>query len=405
MEEGLKPLQRVVPIDSPDIRRHPKNPRRGNISAIKDSIKVNGYYPTIFIQDSSGYILKGNHTWQALQELYAAGFEKYREVMINVLECTDEQALRIIIADNAASDYGTYSNEATYEILEELSHTDLGLGGTLWGNEDLDNLAFVLNKNPVVTAEEIDAPTEEEVKERLEEGAKAEGADGADLLQHESFLYLFPAEPDFDIPFLDLSMQVEKVELPFMIYSMQRTAKALPRGEVATLAFYAEDVTFEKFWKNPNLVVEYRVKNAVEINFSTDGQAPRAYNLWQIYRKRWLARYWQSKGIRTMVDVCVHRSAWNDMLLGVPEGWRSYCNRGNVFTNAEETRKEYLDNFALCAEKAGTDDIVYMIYGGGNVVKELCSEQKWVWVPDEKTLMHGKEREALAAQERALVSA
>jgi len=403
MKEGLPVVQRVVPIDSMDIRQHPKNPRRGNIAAIKDSIKTNGYYPTIFIQDSTGYILKGNHTWKALKELYQAGFSQYKEVTINVLEVNDEEALRIIMADNTASDYGSYSNEDVYALLDELNKTDLGLTGTLWGTDDLENLGFALNKNPVIPAEEIDAPTEEEVAARLEDGVKAEALDNVHGVQ--TIETLFPAEAQYDIPILDLKMQVEDIKLPFMIYSMQRTAKALPRGEVGTLAFYAEDVTFEKFWKNPNLLVEWRVANVVEVNFSTDMQYPIAHGLWQTYRKRWLARYWQSKGIRTMVDVCVNPKFLEINFLGVPKGWRSYCNRGNNFLDEEHTRKEYLTNFARCCEQAETDDIIYMIYGGGNVIKNLCAEQKWLWIPDEKTLMHGKHREHLAESERATLSA
>jgi len=395
-----KPVQRLVPIDSKEIVPHPKNPRRGKVSVIKDSIKTNGYYPTIFIQESTNRILKGKHTWQALQELYQSGFEQYKEVTINVLDVTDEEALRIVLADNAASDYSSYSNEDIYEILSELDKTELGLAGTLWTGQEFEDLGFALNKNPVIAAEEIEAPTEEEIKERLEEGETIKEEEKVSTMHEGYYDIAFPSEDTFEIPILDINMQAEVLELPFMVWSMQRASKALPRGEVATLSFYAHDVTFEPLWKNPDKIVEQRVRQVVEVNFSCNTEMPMAAGLWQIYRKRWLSRYWQSKGIKIVADLCVAEKFQEINFLGIPRGWQTYCDRG--YSGNPES---YLRMYEKCVAHADGKPVSYSIYGGGAEVRNLCSQQGWLWLPDEKTLMHGKHVKDLAEIEKAVKGA
>ncbi|WP_139806694.1 hypothetical protein [Deinococcus hopiensis] len=51
----------LVPVS--DLKPHPRNPNVGNVDVIAESIKVNGFYGALVVQKSTGYILKGNHTW------------------------------------------------------------------------------------------------------------------------------------------------------------------------------------------------------------------------------------------------------------------------------------------------------------------------------------------------------
>ena len=57
---------RVVPQETTTVsirklKQHPKNPRRGNVKAIRASIDVHGFYGAIVAQRSTGHILAGNH--------------------------------------------------------------------------------------------------------------------------------------------------------------------------------------------------------------------------------------------------------------------------------------------------------------------------------------------------------
>lgn len=102
----------VVPIGS--VKKHPNNPRRGNIDVIVESLEVNGQYKSIVVQQSTGYILAGNHTWQAAKKL------GWSEIAVTFLDVDDTKALQILLADNRASDAGYTDNGAALMLLSTL---------------------------------------------------------------------------------------------------------------------------------------------------------------------------------------------------------------------------------------------------------------------------------------------
>src|SRR5438874_12420683 len=53
----------AVPISA--IRLHPKNARAGDLGAICQSIEHNGWFGACLVQQSTGFILAGNHRHQA----------------------------------------------------------------------------------------------------------------------------------------------------------------------------------------------------------------------------------------------------------------------------------------------------------------------------------------------------
>lgn len=112
---------------------HPKNARKGNVQMIVDSINANGFYGCVVAQKSTGHILRGNHTFMASRE---AGLESIPTIWV---DCNDKQALKILVADNRASDLATYDNEALAELLADLSNT-IGLDGTGFDEEFLNEL-------------------------------------------------------------------------------------------------------------------------------------------------------------------------------------------------------------------------------------------------------------------------
>lgn len=119
---------KVVPIDS--LKPYPLNPRRGNIKAIQESLRVNGQYRPIVIQQSTNFILAGNHTWQAAKAL------GWTEIAVSVVECDEKSAKKILLADNRTSDLGLFDDSLVLELLEELDSWE----GTGYNTEDFDKM-------------------------------------------------------------------------------------------------------------------------------------------------------------------------------------------------------------------------------------------------------------------------
>lgn len=124
-----------IPLDKLDT--YPGNPRQGNVSVIRDSLKHNQQYRAIVVQaddpehpENGGTVLAGNHTLMAAREL---GWETIRADLLHV---NDEQARRIVLVDNRAADLGSYDDRALAELLAE---TD-DLSGTGYDEQDLEAL-------------------------------------------------------------------------------------------------------------------------------------------------------------------------------------------------------------------------------------------------------------------------
>ncbi|MEQ1761616.1 MAG: ParB N-terminal domain-containing protein [Pyrinomonadaceae bacterium] len=119
---------RLVSVE--DITTHPENPNRAEISRIVDSIEENGFYGTIVVQRSTGYIVKGNHTYRAAK---AAGL---LEVPVTYLDIDDDRAIRIMIADNRIAEFGERDEDVLKELLSGLD----GLEGTGYSDEEFADL-------------------------------------------------------------------------------------------------------------------------------------------------------------------------------------------------------------------------------------------------------------------------
>ena len=128
-----------VSIDA--VQPHPRNARQGDVGAIVQSIRANGVYRPLIVQRSTGYILAGNHTWRALRET------GHDEAPVVYVDADDEQAVRILLADNRSSDLGAYDDVALAELLVELAtSTERALAGTGYDAQDLDRLLDDLSR-------------------------------------------------------------------------------------------------------------------------------------------------------------------------------------------------------------------------------------------------------------------
>lgn len=116
---------------------HPRNVRQGDVGAITQSLKAHGQYRPIVVQQSTGHILAGNHTYLAARAL------GWKEIAATFVDCDDEQALKILLVDNRANDLAMYDDRALADVLKELSAT-VGLDGSLFTGDDLDDLLFRL---------------------------------------------------------------------------------------------------------------------------------------------------------------------------------------------------------------------------------------------------------------------
>ena len=118
-----------IPIDT--VSPFPGNPRQGDVGAIAESLRRFGQQKPIVVQESSRYIVAGNHLWHAAKAL------GWGEIAANVVEMDDRTAEAYLIADNRTSELGAYDEDALGEMLRKIA-SEGNLRGTGYDGDDVD---------------------------------------------------------------------------------------------------------------------------------------------------------------------------------------------------------------------------------------------------------------------------
>lgn len=343
------------------LKPYDKNPRRGNVKAIADSLTLNKQYRPIVVQKKTKKILAGNHTWQAAKAL---GWTKIAVVFIDV---NDEEAKRIVLADNRTTDLAGYDDKILADLLKSLgSHEGTGysesdmqaiLGATeeamsAVGDMGYDDLTF----EEVLTASDnastgrspsmlfpADIDGDEEVS--LKTGDDFEDADEhfrTSALQLTDDIYFEFGKNKYDIPHYRSDMFVES--LPKMLQTWGGREASTDDGvstylwnyglasstgvpfDRAILAFFTHDFKWEGWWDKPAIyttkVLNLGVRMAISPDFSIWWDDPKILQLYSIYRSQWFGRYFQEAGIRTIPRVGMHNNQemLDISLMGIPKG-------------------------------------------------------------------------------------
>jgi hypothetical protein len=184
---------------------------------------------------------------------------------------------------------------------------------------------------------------------------------------------LFPTDNELEIPSLLHDMQPTACEIPFLCYGEQRRTKDMNHS--GTLHFYSDDYRFSTIFEHPEKILRHNPANIVEPNFSLYNETPLALGLQAIYKKRFIARAMQERGIGVFVDLNVANKFYTLNLLGVPSGYGAFCTRG-YSDRINSLEFEY----NLATMVANGNRLTFVVYGGGETIKQWCREHNVVYV-------------------------
>jgi hypothetical protein len=96
------------------LRPAKKNPRRGAVAEVIESLREFGQHRPVVVQYSTGQVIVGNHMFKAAKQL---GWE---EIDALIVDDSDEVALRRAVADNAVGDKATWDDQELAEVMQEI---------------------------------------------------------------------------------------------------------------------------------------------------------------------------------------------------------------------------------------------------------------------------------------------
>lgn len=348
------------------------NPNAGSergVAVIEDSLASNGAGRSL-LADKDGEMIAGSHT---LEAMVSAGFTEVIEIETDGripvvvrrtdLSIDDPRGRALQIVDNRANEVGYRADDAVISaILADIKEQDAtALRGTGYNTKEINALL-----------EDVEESTAALMDGLLDDELPPDGAPDA----------IWPSDNDWGVPTLLLEHQATALDMPYTRWG-KSTRKGKMRG---TYHFYTDNYKFEALWSDPTPIIASECINAVEPNVSTNNNMPRAAVLWGIYKKRWIARFWQQYGVKVFVDLNVEIEFADIALLGVPHGWKAYSNRGYG------GQADHLETaFKWACERSGSDNPLYVVYGGGKAIKEHCKTRGWLYVMEDAHATEGRE--------------
>lgn len=129
----------------------------------------------------------------------------------------------------------------------------------------------------------------------------------------------FEGDGEYDIPML-LPTHIDNLaDIPLQGFNYALKEK---RPENIGVHFFLHDYQFERVWNYPDRYTEVLSRFAFVLSpdFSPYSDSPRAIQIYNVYRNRWCARYWQEYGINVIPTITwANDDSLSYCLNGVPK--------------------------------------------------------------------------------------
>lgn len=330
-------------------RIHPKAQRE----ALTGVLSEVGWVQSVIVNRTTGNVVDGH---ARIEEALKLGDET--PVPFIEVELSEEEEQKILLTIDPISAMAAADKQNLDALLQDVSTASAGVQSMLAELAEKSGLGY----------------NDQQQDGEVEVSGDEVSLDLALNTQDQSF----PTDNEFGIPCL-----LPQGELGGMPEPCERWGRyARGSSNPGSLHFYTDDARFETVWQKPKWIIESGVKAIVEPNVSTYPGQPLAIILWGIYRKRWLARWAQQYGVFVFVDLNVESMYQKYNLLGVPRGWKHYATRS--YDTMPET---LIQDYECAIAHAGTSDIVFAVFGGGQATRRICLERKWIHIPQENHMV------------------
>lgn len=170
--------------------------------------------------------------------------------------------------------------------------------------------------------------------------------------------YMFDSNNIYGIPDLLPETTIPK---DLIMYGTEvRRSYAQTRGK--TVHFFLDDYKFEPLWNKPKKTLQpiINIGSALTPDYSLYIDYPLALQIFNVYRNRWLGRFWQEHDIKVIPTV-----AWSDersfdfCFEGIPK--HNPVAIGTVGINNKESRLSFTKGFEEMLRRIEPSDLI--VYG------------------------------------------
>lgn len=309
MEVVKVKLKDLIPYEN-NAKLHPLE----QIEQIKQSILQFGFNDPIGI-DENNMILEGHGRYEALKDL---GWKECDCIRIDKL--TDQEKKAYILAHNKL----TMNTDFDYGILNDELNEIFDI--------DMEQFGF-----------EYELFDEDEEKQKNAEKTQERVANILNLEKAQ-----FDGVGKYDIPQIEPVYELDEIEewigFNYVLSDSNPTGKAVH--------FFIDDYQFMRLWNNPDAYIEKLKKYVCVLapDFSPYGDMPLATQIFNHYRKHWVARYLQMNGVNVIptVRASSDERSLDFYLDGEPHN--GIVCISSMWTNTEEQKAYFKREYELMYE-------------------------------------------------------
>lgn len=419
----------TVPID--DLQVYHANPRVGDLDEIAKSLHINGQFKPIVVNVGTetgreNEVLAGNHTmlaarreltWQAADKMHEKPV--WTHIVCSFVDVNDDDAKKIVLADNATSDKAGYDQEVLAKLINDIPDIE----GTGFRQAEVDNILQSANISaddlnidiPDFDPADLEQRAEERQKElpereRVKQGEsedkanaqQSRGADRPEPVDDEVELEKIPVDAQlqvvlemneeklwrgnnrWDVPDLTEDMLMQIDEFPkevqtwggkdatpddgskwFMYNYGLGGRSGLPMDRTITM-FNTHDRKFLSWWDTPAyMTAKFLVMGLKYIcvpDFSFYYSDPTVQHLWSVYRAQWMGRFFQEAGLKVIPRLqfdYMNEECLDFNMLGIPKNPPLLITSQQNVENEDENGPKIAKMLKHCLDEIQPEKLIY----------------------------------------------
>lgn len=187
----------------------------------------------------------------------------------------------------------------------------------------------------------------------------------------------FMGAGEYDIPVI---YKDEAKPEKFICFNYAKTCKNKKEN---CLHFFVDDYQFSRLWNRPDdyikLLSQFDCVCSPDFSLYTD--FPKAIQIYNHYRKHWLAAYWQMHGIEVIPTICwSDESSFEWCFDGEPKGGTVAVSSVGTQNNME-ARETFLNGYSEMIKRLEPETVIF--YGTipqecyGNIVRVKAFQEKF----------------------------
>lgn len=169
---------------------------------------------------------------------------------------------------------------------------------------------------------------------------------------------LFYSDNEYGIPLL---LKDDFIPKDLIMYGTE-VRRSYAQTKDKTVHFFLDDYKFEPLWNRPIKTLQpiINIGSALTPDFSLYLDYPKALQVYNVYRNRWLGRYWQEHNVKVVPTVAWgDKSSYDFCFLGIEKN--SPVAIGTVGINNKEAKKIFCEGFEKMCEVLEPSSLV--VYG------------------------------------------